>query len=116
MGPEQLAANRKQLAHLARQKKKRRVAREFPCDWQADMVPNPGDNNQPFTEIGAWEFIADLLDDAAQEVTTVTLEQPAGATGYVLKYPLPEGGTLYIKVHFGHGPTILGRSFHYSDR
>ncbi len=104
MEPELLAAHRAQLA------------RELPCDWQPHTVPNPGDNNQPFTEAGAWEFIADLLEDEEQEVSTVTLEQPAGGTGYVLEYPLPDGGVLYIKVHFGQGSTILGRSFHYSDR
>jgi hypothetical protein len=115
MGPDQLAANRTQLAQLARQRSKRRVPRELPCEWQPRTVPNPGDNDQPFTEAGAWELIADLLEDPAQVVTTIALERPAGVTAYVLTFPLPGGGTLYIKVHFGHGPTILGRSFHYSD-
>ena len=115
MDPEQLAANRRQLAQLARQKKRRRVPRELPCEWLPHTVPNPEDDNRPFTDAGAWEFIANLLDNEGQEVRTITLEQPAGVTAYVLGYSLPGGGTLYVKVHFGHGPTILGRSFHYSD-
>jgi hypothetical protein len=115
MDPEQLAANRRQLAQLARQKKRRRVPREFPCEWHPRTVPNPEDNSQPFTEVGAWEFIADLLENDAQEVTTTVLDRPADVTAYVMKLSLPDGGTLYIKIHFGQGPTILGRSFHYSD-
>jgi hypothetical protein len=115
MDPEQLAANRTQLAHLARQKSKRRVPRELPCEWVPRTIPNPADGNQPFTEAGAWELIADLLETPEQEVQTITLERPPGVTGYVMKYPLPGFGTLYIKVHFGNGPTILCRSFHCSD-
>ena len=115
MEPEQLAANRKQLAHLARQKSKRRVPRELPCEWRPTTVPNPADNNQPFTEAGAWELIAELLENAGQEVTTIILDRPLDKTGFVMKYPLPGFGMLYIKIHFGNGPTILGRSFHCSD-
>jgi hypothetical protein len=115
MDPEQLAENRRQLARLARTKGKRRVPRgEFPCEWWQGTVINPEDN-QPFTDAGAWEFCAQLLENIEeQEVTLRTLERPAGRVAFVMKHVLP-GGALYVKVHFGHGPTILGRSFHYSD-
>jgi hypothetical protein len=114
MDPDQLAENRRQLARLARQKKRRRLPRELPCDWRPGTVTNPEDN-QPFTEAGAWEFIAQLLEDiGGQEVTLLSLDRPAGQLAYVMKCPVP-GGNLYIKVHYGHGPCILGRSFHYSD-
>src|SRR5260370_18320230 len=101
MDPEQLAANRTQLARLARQKSKRRVPRELPCDWRPMTVPNPGDNNQPFTEAGAWEFIAELLENAAQEVTTITLHTPPDRTAFVMQCSLPGFEALYFKVHFG---------------
>ena len=114
MDPEQLAENRAQLARLARQKKRRRVPHDLPCDWQPATVVNPEDN-QPFTDAGAWEFIGQLLEDnEGQEVEVVSLDRPADKVAYVMKRVLP-GGKLYIKVHFGHGPSILGRSFHYSD-
>jgi hypothetical protein len=114
MEPEQLAENRRQLARLARQKKRRRIPRELPCSWLPGTVLDPG-SNQPFTDAGAWELIAQLLDDfEGQAVRVQTLDHPAGVVAYVMEYPLPLRN-LYIKVHYGNGPSILGRSFHYSD-
>jgi hypothetical protein len=114
MDPEQLAENRRQLARLARQKKRRRVPRELPCTWQPWTVSNP-EGNQPFTDAGAWEFTARLLEDSeGQMVEVITLDHPRGQLAYVMRCAVP-GGELYIKVHYGHGPSILGRSFHYSD-
>src|SRR5437763_16067130 len=114
MDPEQLAENRRQLARLARQRSRRRIPREFPCSWRPHEVTNPEDN-QPFTDPGAWEFIALLLQDVqGQAVNVITLDRPAGQQAFVLLRPVP-GGNLYVKVHYGHGPTILGRSFHYSE-
>lgn len=116
MDPEQLAENRRQLARLARQKSKRRVPRtELPCEWRPGSVINPEDG-QPFTDAGAWELIAQLLEDTeVQSVEITTLDHPLGKIGYVMKRDWPTGEVLYIKVHYGHGPSILGRSFHYSD-
>lgn len=114
MDPAQLAENRRQLAQLARQKKKRRVPSELPCTWRPSAVINPEDD-QPFTPAGAWEFIARLLEDIVdQEVTPVILDCPIGKQAFSMLCPVP-GGNLYIKVHFGAGHTILGRSFHYSE-
>jgi hypothetical protein len=115
MDPEQLAENRRQLAQLARQRSRRRVPRgELPCEWRPQTVTNPEDG-QPFTDAGAWERIAQLLEDVAgQEVAVSVLDRPPGQTAFVMRCAVP-GGTLYIKVHYGHGPSILGRSFHYSD-
>jgi hypothetical protein len=114
MDPAQLAENRRQLARLARQKSKRRVAHEFPCRWFPSEVTNPEDG-QKFTDAGAWEFIARLLEDVeGQNVDVKSLDCPKDKTGYEMKCDLPTG-KVYIKVHYGHGPSILGRSFHYSD-
>jgi hypothetical protein len=113
MDPEQLSANRCQLALFARQKRRRRVPRELPCSWRPSEVINP-DDNQPFTDSGAWEFIAQLLENAEQSVDVITLERPAGQSAFVMTCDLPTG-RVYIKVHYGHGPSILGRSFHYSE-
>lgn len=114
MEPDQLAANRRQLAILARPKKMRIVPRkELPCDSYPEQVQNPEDR-QPFTEPAAWELIARLLEDDTQEIEIVALDKPPGKTAYVMKHALPTG-LLYTKVHFGHGPRIEGRSFHYSD-
>lgn len=114
MDPEQLAENRRQLARLARQRSKRRIPHELPCTWQPWTVINPEDS-QPFTDAGAWEYTARLLEDTGgQSVELITLDNPAGKTAYVMKCDLPTG-QLYIKVHYGHGPSILGRSFHHSE-
>jgi hypothetical protein len=114
MDPEQLAEYRRQLASLARQKSRRRVPRELPCRWYPSEVANPEDG-QPFTEPGAWVFIAQLLEDIeGQCVEVISLDNPVGKSGFVMKCDLPTG-KMYIKVHYGHGPSILGRSFHYSE-
>ena len=113
MNPE----TRRQLARLARQKKRRQIPADLPCDWCPWRVKQPNTEDLPFSPDAAWEFIADLLEDiAGQAVEEITLENPAGRTAYVMKYSFPEG-TVYIKVHFDKGrQNIQGRSFHYSDQ
>ena len=34
-----------------------------PYDWEPERVQQNPNDPQPFTTVGAWEFIADLLDD-----------------------------------------------------
>ena len=103
-----LDAMRHQLAVLARRKSARVLG--WPRDWRPGEVRNPHDG-QPFTGPGAWEYLAELLD-AGHEIEVITLDEPPGATGYVLQVPI-EARNLYIKVQLGAGK-IIGRSFHYS--
>ena len=107
--PQDLASIRHQLALLAQRKRARKL--DWPRDWRPHEVLNPLDG-QPFTDAGAWEYIAELLEQG-QELEESLQDQPAGVTAYVMQVALPDR-TLYIKVRLGAG-FILGRSFHYSD-
>lgn len=107
---------RRELARLARRKDLRIVqwTRVRPCEWRPTEVINPG-SGLPFTDVRAWEYIADLLD-AGQPLEEVMLDQPPGEVAYVMIVILePYVPALYIKVQFVRG-RVLGRSFHYSDR
>jgi hypothetical protein len=104
---------RRQISVLARQKKCRISdwTRDEPTEWQPHTVK---DNfGEFFTDAGAWEFLADLLD-AGHMVEEIVLRLPPGRKAYVVKKRIdsvhPE---IYIKVRLGSG-TIIGRSFHYS--
>ncbi len=71
--------------------------------------------NLPFTEAGAWEFIAIQLENG-HEVNEVTLDKPPGCTGYVLEIAGEDGqATIYIKLEIV-GTKVYGRSFHYSTQ
>ena len=107
---------RRELARMARRKELRIVqwTRVRPCEWRPMEVINP-ESGLPFTEVRAWEYIAELLH-AGHPLEEVALDQPPGEVGYVLIVTLdPEVSALYIKLQFLHG-RVLGRSFHYSDR
>lgn len=102
--------HRLQLASLARQKKRRALG--FPRDWNPGAVINPA-SGLPYTESGAWQLIAEILE-SGHPVETVVMNNPRGKTGYVLIYELSEDTPpLYIKIHFGSSG-IVGRSFHHS--
>jgi hypothetical protein len=104
----------RELARLARRKDLRisKWTRERPCEWRPYEVENP-ESGLPFTEVRAWEYIAELLE-SGQAVTEVELQQPPGELGYEMVIALKNGQPdLYIKVQF-LGGRILGRSFHYS--
>ncbi len=67
----------------------------------------------PFTDSGAWNLIASRLEDG-HAVGVMTLDNPRGKTGYVMKIELePAAPRLYVKVQL-HVGRIFGRSFHYS--
>ena len=67
----------------------------------------------PFTDSGAWDLIAARLEDG-HDVEVITLDNPRGKTGYVMKIELaPAAPRLYVKVQL-HAGRIFGRSFHYS--
>ena len=107
---------RRDLARMARRRELRIVewTRVRPCEWRPTEVNNP-ESGLPFTEVRAWEYIADLLD-AGHPLDEVALDQPLGETGYVMIVTLaPNVAALYIKLQFLRG-RVLGRSFHYSDR
>lgn len=104
-------AFRRQLAILACRKSSRRLG--WPRHWSPTSVRDPkGEFGAPFTEAGAWEFIAELLD-SDHAIEEVELRDPPGKSGYVLHVRLPNDRPLYIKLELGSG-TIIGRSFHYS--
>jgi hypothetical protein len=108
MDPE----HRRQLARLALKKRTRRVPDDLPCRWKPWTVVNPEDQ-QPFSDSAAWEFIAQRLEDLEQEIKEIVLEKPAGKPGFVMECAVASR-VIYIKFHSEHGRTILGRSFHYS--
>ena len=112
------AETRRQLARLARSARTRTSAfsRHEPTDWRPEQVERPEGGVWPhFTDAGAWELIADKLDEG-HEVEVVELHKPRGAKGYVMKIDLaPEVPTLYVKLRL-RGGLVIGRSFHYSER
>ncbi len=98
-------------ARMARRRSTRALG--WPRDWNPGGVCDPRQDQTVFTEAGAWEFIADLLDDGC-EVETKLLDSPPGGKGYVI---LTSGGAgkpdVYIKFQV-IGNRIFGRSFHYT--
>jgi hypothetical protein len=103
---------RRELARLARRRDLRRNqwTTEMPCDWAPHQVIEPA-TNMPFTEAGAWEFIATLLD-GTHAFHAVRLRKPLGDIGYETKITLrADLPLLYIKIQFKAG-RIWGRSFH----
>lgn len=99
---------RRELVLLARRKRSRVMSSR----WMPHTVTNP-ETNEPFTDAAAWELVATCLE-AGDEVSTVSLEIPAGRVGYVLEKVLANREQLYIKLQLGSG-RIIGRSFHVTD-
>ena len=103
---------RKELAALAANKKKRvsSFSRSMPTEWNPLQVLHPR-TGFPFSDAGAWAFIADLLDSDV-ELEKMTLDTPPGKEAYVMKVDGYKGRPkIYIKIHFGSNG-IVGRSFH----
>ena len=108
---------RRELAVLARNKKLRSTEwnRMAPSEWRPTQVRNPHAEGFYFTDIGAWHYIATLLE-GGHPLEEILLSQPPNGRGYVMHVELETGGpTLYIKVERRSG-RIIGRSFHYSYR
>jgi hypothetical protein len=86
----------------------------MPCEWNPSEVINP-ENDMPFTEAGAWEYVA-CLAEKGQHFTEVELRKPKGdiafETEIVPRENLPR---LYIKVQLKCGK-VWGRSFHNSTQ
>lgn len=98
---------------MARQKRAREVrwSRDCPIEWQPQQVIDPR-TGTCFTPNGAWDFIAEQLEKEGTSIIPKQLDKPQGKTGYVLKIGTVDG-EIYIKIHFGNGGKIVGRSFHY---
>lgn len=106
---------RKNLAERARRKGTRTYqwTKDRPTDWRPYTVRNPSSGDY-FTNEGAWDFIADLLE-RGHPVETIILKKPPGKTGYVMCVELEAGQSpLYIKLELGLS-VVYGRSFHYSE-
>lgn len=108
---------RDQLVSLVRRgARTSEFTRERPTDWRPGEVPNPEGLVLPhFDEKSAWDLIASRLE-SGHAVETVTLNQPPGKTGYVMKVDLNPGRPpVYVKLQLGSG-VVIGRSFHESER
>ncbi len=106
------AAIRSELIRRAREKKLRQAEFSFdePCDWRPWQVLHP-ETGLPFTDVGAWNFIADYLTSGGP-VRCITLDKPPGQTGYVILTPgYRDNPEIYIKVTLS-ASRINGRSFH----
>jgi hypothetical protein len=102
----------RQLIKNCRNKKERFVG--FPRDWAPYKIINPAENEECFTDISAWEFIAEKLE-AGHEFEEIRLNTPPGALAIVMKIQLTtEAPLLYIKIQIGARNKAIGRSFHYS--
>ena len=105
-------AIRRELIRRARDKHRRQSVSKStePCRWYPHRILHPV-LGIPFTDVGAWNFIADLLSEG-QEVTVINMEKPLGQVGYVMKTPGHKGCPyIYIKVTLSKN-FINGRSFH----
>jgi len=111
--PEKLDAIKKELAVLARRKRARDVrwSRDCPTEWQPEQVIDPRTGTY-FTRNGAWDFIAEQLETEGKDIKPKVLDKPLGKKAYELIVGTKQG-KIYIKVHFGNGGKIVGRSFHY---
>jgi len=110
---------RQELAALARRRERRVIGWEdgLPSEWTPEKVFNP-ETGQYISGAYAWFLTADLLE-GDQPIKVLTLDNPQGVVAYVMEVQLdfrtpPRQPPLYIKVHFGRGGWIVGRSFHFS--
>lgn len=103
---------RRRLATFAssRRTRTREFTRDRPCDWQATGLTDPR-SNVPFTDDGAWEYIAEHII-ADVEIEVIELEHPPGKRGYVMKLPSANSSIfIYVKLQLGSN-CVFGRSFH----
>jgi len=108
VSPPDLVDTSRRLCKLARSRETRVIPKNLPCDWRPQCIISPISGGY-FTTHGAWEFIADLLDEG-HPIREKPLDTPPGSLGYEMIYA--SGAiSIYIKVQFGHG-VIMGRSFH----
>ncbi len=106
---------RKQLAKLCRSTRTRTETwtRKRPNRWSPETICAPG-TIDAFTNAGAWEFIAQCLDDGV-DIEVMTLDKPPGKTGYVMLVPGNHNESIYIKLEIAESK-VIGRSFHVSEK
>jgi len=107
------ASVRREIAALARQKKCRdcQWTKQRPTEWRPHAVRDAG--GEFFTDAGAWELLADLVE-GGHPMREVVLRHPPGKRAYEMKVQLRQDDPeLYIKVALGSG-TVIGYSFHES--
>jgi hypothetical protein len=105
-------AVRNELIRRSRDKRFRQSVSKStePCRWYPHRVLHPV-LGIPFTEAGAWNFVAELLS-CNHDVTTIAMEKPSGQIGYVLKTAGYKGcPEIYIKLTLST-QFVNGRSFH----
>lgn len=107
------AGLRKELARLcvSRRTRKSSFSPTMPTDWGPHHVRHP-ETGETFTDDGAWQFIAELLN-RGHPVEVITLRKPPGKKGYVLICKGVEPESIYIKLQLVSG-YVIGRSFHVS--
>lgn len=110
------AEERRRIAGLARNRGCRTstytVAR--PCDWRPHQTDSQLDPAYPFTDAGAWDFIATHVESGG-ELYLTELQQPKGRNAYVIFVPPSQRWRgLYIKFELTH-PGLWGRSFHHPE-
>jgi len=94
---------------------KRVVAVDKRIKWWPGSVFDPG-CGEYFTTEGAWEFIAEQLNEKGTIIKQVPLKKLPGSKAYELNIPTYKG-KIYIKISFGgKGDTVIGHSFHYSGQ
>jgi hypothetical protein len=111
-----LSTVRAELVLRARDKNRRTNAfrSEEPCDWRPRQMAHP-QTGLPFTDVGAWNFIAELLESGC-DVAEIVMQKPRGKTGYEILVAGPVGcPEIYIKLTLSSN-MVHGRSFHYSER
>ena len=107
---------RQEIARRARTKQLRSFdfCREEPVVWKPTEVINP-DCGICFTDITAWHFIADRVEQGCA-IYEVMLRKPPGAIGYELHLPgVPGSPGIYVKFRLIQNG-IRGRSFHNSTK
>lgn len=81
-------------------------------EWNPETVTDPR-SGQPFTQFGAWEFIAECLE-ADSPFEEMDLTDYPGKRGYVMKVTIPdEKRLLYTKLLLLRDQ-VAGISFHLS--
>lgn len=82
--------------------------------WDPGQVYVPGKRPlRTFQAQEPWKYILSLLRSET-EIEIITLNNPKGADGWVMKVPVKEGaGLIYIKLQLDEDGFVIGRSFHY---
>ena len=103
------------LARLARVRGTRtaRFSPEIPTHWSPTEVTSP-ENGEAFTDDGAWDFIADAIEEGAP-IQCIELDKPPKKKGYCLLLAGVGGAEIYVKLQL-RGSLVIGRSFHLSVR